>query len=33
MKNFKDSGIEWLGEIPQHWEVKSLKCFLYLVTD
>ncbi|RTH84940.1 restriction endonuclease subunit S, partial [Campylobacter jejuni] len=21
MKNFKDSGIEWLGEIPQHWEV------------
>ncbi|HDZ4999690.1 TPA: restriction endonuclease subunit S [Campylobacter jejuni] len=21
MKNFKDSGIEWLGEIPEHWEV------------
>ncbi len=21
----KDSGIEWLGEIPAHWEVKSLK--------
>ena len=21
----KDSGIEWLGEIPEHWEVKSLK--------
>jgi type I restriction enzyme S subunit len=22
---FKDSGIEWLGEIPVHWEVKRLK--------
>ncbi|KXK40844.1 MAG: restriction modification system DNA specificity domain-containing protein [Bacteroidetes bacterium OLB9] len=21
----KDSGIEWLGEIPQHWEVRKLK--------
>ncbi|HED5354007.1 TPA: restriction endonuclease subunit S [Campylobacter jejuni] len=21
MKNFKESGIEWLGEIPEHWEV------------
>ncbi|HDZ4976787.1 TPA: restriction endonuclease subunit S [Campylobacter jejuni] len=25
--NFKDSGIEWLGEIPQHWEVKRLANF------
>lgn len=23
----KNSGIEWLGEIPKHWEVKSLKRF------
>ncbi|MCC3021032.1 restriction endonuclease subunit S, partial [Campylobacter jejuni] len=23
--NFKDSGIEWLGEIPQHWEVVKIK--------
>lgn len=23
----KDSGIEWLGEIPEHWEVKKLKYF------
>lgn len=23
--NFKDSGVEWLGEIPEHWEVKRLK--------
>lgn len=22
---FKDSGIEWLGEIPEHWEVKKIK--------
>jgi type I restriction enzyme S subunit len=21
----KDSGIEWIGEIPEHWEVKKLK--------
>jgi restriction endonuclease S subunit len=21
----KDSGVEWLGEIPEHWEVKQLK--------
>lgn len=26
----KDSGIEWLGEIPEHWEVKPLK---YLLKD
>lgn len=23
----KDSGVEWLGEIPSHWEVKRLKEF------
>lgn len=23
--SMKDSGIEWLGEIPKHWEVKKLK--------
>src|SRR5690606_28456497 len=21
----KDSGVEWLGEVPEHWEVKRLK--------
>jgi type I restriction enzyme S subunit len=26
----KDSGIEWLGEIPAHWEVKPMK---YIVKD
>lgn len=23
--SYKDSGIEWIGEIPSHWEVKKLK--------
>src|SRR5213076_3055115 len=22
---YKDSGVEWLGEIPTHWEMKRLK--------
>ena len=21
----KDSGVEWLGEVPEHWEVKRMK--------
>jgi len=24
-ERYKDSGVEWLGEIPGHWEVKRLK--------
>jgi len=28
----KDSGIEWLGEIPEHWEVKKLKQFTKVLT-
>lgn len=24
---YKDSGVEWLGEVPVHWEVKRLKDF------
>ena len=23
--SYKDSGIEWLGEIPEHWEVLKIK--------
>ena len=23
--NYKPSGIEWLGEVPEHWEVKRIK--------
>lgn len=27
-KKYKNSGIEWLGDVPEHWEVKKLKhCF------
>lgn len=22
---YKESGIEWLGEVPEHWEVKRVK--------
>ena len=25
--SMKDSGVDWLGEIPEHWEVKRLKSF------
>ena len=24
-EKYKDSGIEWIGEIPEHWEVKRIK--------
>ena len=24
-ENYKDSGVEWLGEIPEHWEVQRLR--------
>lgn len=30
MKNFKDTGIEWLGEIPQHWKLIKCKNFFVL---
>ena len=29
----KDSGIEWLGEIPVHWEVKKLKYLTKKITS
>jgi type I restriction enzyme S subunit len=29
----KDSGVEWLGEIPEHWEVKKLKNAAFLNLD
>lgn len=28
----KDSGVEWLGEVPAHWEVRKLKYCASLVT-
>ena len=30
---FKDSGLEWLGKIPKHWELRKFKHFLNLVTS
>lgn len=24
-ESYKNSGIEWIGDVPEHWEVKSLK--------
>jgi type I restriction enzyme, S subunit len=24
-KTYKDSGIEWLGEVPEHWEIRRVK--------
>ncbi len=30
--SYKESGIEWLGEIPEHWEVKRLKNIFSLGT-
>jgi len=30
--SYKDSGIEWIGEIPSHWEVKKLKHLSYIKT-
>ncbi len=28
----KDSGIEWLGEIPEHWKIKKLKCLVKFIS-
>lgn len=30
MIEMKDSGIEWIGDIPAHWEVKRIKDIAYL---
>ncbi len=29
---YKPSGIEWLGDVPEHWEVKKLKQTMSLIT-
>lgn len=29
--NYKDSGVEWLGEVPEHWEVVPLKHVIQLI--
>ncbi len=30
---YKDSGVEWLGQVPEHWAVKRLKHNLRLLTE
>ena len=22
---YKDSGVEWLGEVPEHWDIKGMR--------
>ena len=28
----KDSGVEWLGNVPEHWDVRKLRNILYSIT-
>ena len=28
-EKYKDSGIDWLGEIPEHWEVEKMKFYYH----
>jgi type I restriction enzyme, S subunit len=30
-ERYKDSGVEWLGEVPEHWSSKRLKFLFHLV--
>lgn len=32
-KRYKDSGIEWLGDVPKHWEVQSLRAIAGLYVE
>lgn len=29
MREMKDSGIEWIGEIPKDWSLKKVDIFLF----
>ncbi len=31
--DYKDSGVEWLGAVPAHWEVRRLKSWLAHIVD
>jgi len=31
--NYKYSGVEWIGDIPKHWEVGKLKYIFKLITE
>jgi type I restriction enzyme S subunit len=30
---YKESGIEWLGKVPEHWEIKSIRYILNAIGD
>ena len=30
---YKDSGIEWLGDVPEHWTISHVKRFCKKITD
>ncbi len=30
---YKSSGVEWIGDVPQHWGIKPLKYVARLVTE
>lgn len=31
--SYKDSGVSWIGDIPEHWKVKQLRSFLTMFTE
>ncbi|MDD3063494.1 MAG: restriction endonuclease subunit S [Massilibacteroides sp.] len=32
-KEYKDSGVKWIGMMPKHWEVKTLRAFIRLYSE
>ena len=30
---YKDSGVKWIGEIPKHWKIKTLRAFIRLYSE
>ncbi|MEY8860119.1 restriction endonuclease subunit S [Tenacibaculum singaporense] len=32
-KTYKDSGVEWIGEIPEHWKSQDLRYSIDILTD
>ncbi|MDE5861323.1 MAG: hypothetical protein K2H28_03930, partial [Ruminococcus sp.] len=33
MREMKDSGVEWVGKIPSHWEITRIKNVISVLTD
>lgn len=33
MRQMKDSGVKWIGEIPSDWEIKALKAYIRLYSE